>query len=167
MNSSLTVTSQLIPVFLGQIGGIPAYVCDARKLHAFLEGGKRFTSWIQERIEKYGFEENKDYIVTVSKSGKSLKNQSYRISPKSGRNSERGRPSTEYHLSLDMAKELSMVENNEQGRAARRYFIEMEKQALASAGQIVPPSHLETLTPSEQQTLSEIIHKRAEGYGEA
>lgn len=36
---------------------------------------------------------------------------------------------TDYHLTLDMAKELSMVENNEQGRAARRYFIECERRA--------------------------------------
>ena len=39
-----------------------------------------------------------------------------------------GRPSKEYIISLGMAKELAMVENNEQGRKIRRYFIEVEKQ---------------------------------------
>ncbi len=34
----------------------------------------------------------------------------------------------EYHLTLDMAKELSMVERNKKGRQARRYFIECEKK---------------------------------------
>lgn len=34
----------------------------------------------------------------------------------------------EYHIILDMAKELSMVERNAQGKAARRYFIECEKR---------------------------------------
>ena len=43
-------------------------------------------------------------------------------------NSEKGRPRLEYALTLDMAKELSMVERNEQGKQARRYFIECEKR---------------------------------------
>ena len=42
-----------------------------------------------------------------------------------------GRPSIEYHVTLDMAKELSMVESNHKGREAHRYFIAMERQALA------------------------------------
>lgn len=59
-----------------------------------------------------------------------------------------------------------MVENNDRGRQARRYFIEMERKALAAAGQAVPLSHVETLTASEQQTLSEIVHARSEAAGE-
>ena len=39
-----------------------------------------------------------------------------------------------YHISLDMAKELAMVENNEQGRQVRRYFISMEREARESRG---------------------------------
>jgi phage anti-repressor protein len=144
------IASQLIPVFLSQIGGIPAYVCDARKLHTYLENGDLFANWIKARIEKYGFEGNRDFHSFLEKTKK----------PKGGR------PSTEYHLTLDMAKELSMVENNTKGRQARRYFIEMEKKALAASGQVVLPSHQETLLPSEQQILSEIVHKRAEVYGE-
>ena len=69
-----------------------------------MEVGKRFTTWIQARIEKYSFVENQDFIVT----------------PNSGRNPLGGRPEVDYHISLDMAKELSMVENNEKGREARK-----------------------------------------------
>ena len=86
---------------------------NARELHAFLESKYQFANWMQERISKYGFVENQDYEVFKE----SLKN------------SNGGRPAIEYALSLDMAKELSMVENNEKGRLARKYFIECEKIA--------------------------------------
>lgn len=86
---------------------------NARELHQFLESKYQFANWIQERITKYGFVENQDYEVFKE----NLKN------------SNGGRPQTEYALSVDMAKELSMVENNEKGRLARKYFIECEKIA--------------------------------------
>lgn len=89
---------------------------NARELHQFLESKYQFANWIQERITKYGFVENQDYEVFKE----NLKN------------SNGGRPQTEYALSVDMAKELSMVENNEKGRLARKYFIECEKIARES-----------------------------------
>lgn len=89
---------------------------NARELHKFLESKYQFANWIQERITKYGFVENQDYEVFKE----NLKN------------SNGGRPQTEYALSVDMAKELSMVENNEKGRLARKYFIECEKIARES-----------------------------------
>jgi hypothetical protein len=51
-------------------------------------------------------------------------------SPNMGSSKSRQQLLAEYHLTLDMAKELSMVENNAKGREARRYFIAMEKKAL-------------------------------------
>lgn len=83
----------------------------ARELYAFLESKQEFSNWIKSRIDKYGFVENQDYEVFDN----FIKNPLG------------GRPTTEYALSIDMAKELSMVENNERGREARRYFIECEK----------------------------------------
>ena len=110
-----TGTTQLVPVFTSAIGGVPANVCDGRALHTFLAVGKRFASWIAERIEKYGFVEEVDYRAISQK-----------------REIGRGKGKTDYHLSLDMAKELSMVENNTKGREARRYFIDCEREALAA-----------------------------------
>lgn len=141
--------SQLINVFLGQINGLPAHVCDGRELHAYLENGDLFANWIKARIEKYGFIENQDFAIAL-------------VNSKAKRG---GGNRKDYHLSLDMAKELSMVENNDKGREARRYFIDMEKKAIAASGQVVPPSHTETLTPSEQQTMAEIAHRKAEPFG--
>ena len=113
----------LIPVFTGTIADRSVQLCCARTLHTFMQVRRDFTTWIKGRIRKFGFIANEDYLLT--KSGE-------QVFTKSGENLG-GRPSIDYHLTLDMAKELSMVENNAQGRAARRYFIECERQALAVA----------------------------------
>lgn len=89
----------------------------ARELHQFLENKRQFADWIKQRIDQYGFVENQDFEVI----------HNFVKKP------EGGRPTTEYALSINMAKELSMVENNEKGRMARKYFIECEKKANAPA----------------------------------
>lgn len=88
----------------------------ARELHSFLESKQEFAHWIKNRIEKYGFIENQDFEVF----------------DKFSENPQGGRPLTEYALSVDMAKEISMVEGTERGKQARQYFIQCEKQ-LAQA----------------------------------
>jgi anti-repressor protein len=92
---------------------------DARELHEFLEVQSKFADWIKNRIDKYRFTENQDY-VTLSK------------------NLENGGRTFEYGLTIDTAKELSMVENNDKGREARRYFIQKEKEALNPHGLYSP-----------------------------
>lgn len=88
---------------------------NARELHQKLGVGKDFSSWIKNRIEKYGFVKNQDYS-SFTQIGERAKGATVR---------------KEYALSLDMAKELCMIENNEQGRLFRKYFIEVEKAARA------------------------------------
>ncbi|EPU8082688.1 antA/AntB antirepressor family protein [Escherichia coli] len=108
------MTSQLIPVFNGTIANETTLLVNARDLHTFLGVGKRFASWITERIAEYGFVENQDYIL---------------VSPNreiKGRGGDRR--SKDYHLTLGTAKETAMVERNEKGRQIRRYFIECEKK---------------------------------------
>ena len=80
----------------------------ARDLHEFLEVGTHFKDWFPRMCE-YGFEEEKDFRSILSKS-------------------TGGRPSTDYEITLDMAKEIAMIQRNEKGKEARQYFIEVEKQ---------------------------------------
>ena len=85
----------------------------ARELHEFLGSREQFTDWI-ERMFDYGFEENIDYIVFH----KNVKNP----------NSSGGRPTKEYFLTIETAKEISMLQRTDKGKEARRYFIECEKK---------------------------------------
>lgn len=96
-----------------KIGDALIQTVDARQLHEFLEVGKVFAAWIVERIEQYGFAENVDFVVFSE----------------TGNNPQGGRPAKEYALSIDMAKELAMVERNDKGKQARQYFIECERRA--------------------------------------
>lgn len=88
---------------------------NGRDLHKALFVGRDFSTWIKERIEKYGFMEEIDFIKFDS--------------PDLGNQTGRGgdRRSIEYMLSLSMAKELAMVENNEIGKEVRRYLIKVEQ----------------------------------------
>ena len=87
-------------------------VVSARELHKFLEVKTQFKDWIKRRIDEYEFIENQDFEVSLIFE----------------QNSKGGRPSKEYTLSIDMAKELSMIERSDKGKLARQYFIECERK---------------------------------------
>ena len=93
---------------------------DARLLHQKLRAKTKFTEWIKARIEDYSFIEKQDYFRNFGKSST--------------------KPTHEFLLTLDMAKELAMLERNEVGRDIRRYFIQKEKELRAV-----------TLLPNEPQ----------------
>ena len=95
----------LIPVFSGSLSDSETLLCDTRKLHEFLQVNSKFADWIKNRISEYGFVENQDFLVSKI------------LETKNGRGGNR-KALTEYHITLD----------NEQGKAARRYFIECEKK---------------------------------------
>lgn len=131
MKDLITLTERVIAQYAQQ-------TVNARDLHAFLEVGKDFSTWIKKRIDDYGFVENQDYTTVPQKNGteKSSTYDDNQVFPKTGENPQGGRPKIDYHITLDMAKELAMVERNEKGREARRYFIECEKRLHA---QTLPP----------------------------
>lgn len=117
----------IVPVISGQIGGRETSIVSAKALHKALGVGRDFTNWIKGRIDEYGFTSAADYVLFDSPV---LANQSANIEQgNAGWVTKRGgdRRSKDYLLSLNMAKELAMVERNEQGRAVRRYFIQCEE----------------------------------------
>jgi phage anti-repressor protein len=109
------MTTQLIPVFAGELSGAPVQLVDARLLHTFLEVGKDFSNWIKARIQDYGFIESQDFLL--AKFGE--------------QNGSGGHNKIDYFLSIDMAKELGMIERSAKGRQIRRYFLDMERIAQA------------------------------------
>jgi anti-repressor protein len=104
----------LIKLTTADIGENTVETVNARDLYEFLGVKTAFKDWIGRRIEEYDFQDEKDFCSFLSES--------------SG-----GRPSKDYFLSLDMAKELSMVERNAKGKQARQYFIECERRARQPA----------------------------------
>jgi anti-repressor protein len=101
--------NELIKVTGRVIGEAQVQTVNARELHAFLEVSTLFKDWIARRIADYEFEDGKDFCSFLSES-------------------TGGRPRKEYHITLAMAKEISMVERNANGKKARQYFIDCERQ---------------------------------------
>ncbi|PAF46753.1 hypothetical protein BKH41_08570 [Helicobacter sp. 12S02232-10] len=90
-----------------------------------------FSTWIKDRINKYGFVENEDFIILKTSqspilfdspnlANHHLVNGTQLQNPKLGGD----RKSLDYILTLDTAKEFSMLENNDKGRRVRKYFID-------------------------------------------
>lgn len=123
--------ADLIPVISGVIGRQPTSVVGAKALHIALKVGRDFSSWITDRFTEYGFAIGSDYAVHRM------------ISPKLGKSPDgaacsqitTGRPGKDYLLTINTAKEIAMLERNEQGRAVRRYFIQCEEELQREAPQ--------------------------------
>lgn len=82
-----------------------------RDLWDKLQIGTEYSKWFS-RMTEYGFTENVDFVVIV----------------KNDENPLGGRPSTDHEITIDMAKEIAMLQRSEEGKALRVYFIELEKK---------------------------------------
>lgn len=80
----------------------------ARELHGFLEVGSEYSHWFKRMCE-YGFSDGTDFSPILTES-------------------TGGRPAQDAQLTIDMAKEISMLQRNEKGKQARQYFIQLEKE---------------------------------------
>ena len=104
-----------------------------RELYEFLESKRDFTTWVKDRIEKYGFVENEDFTLHKFVEGKTWKH--------------------DYIFKIDTAKEISMVEGNEKGRQARKYFIECERQLKETNKVKIPQTYAEALLEAGRLAL--------------
>ncbi|CCK98345.1 phage anti-repressor [Clostridioides difficile] len=86
-------------------------ILSARDLHEFLEVGSRYNDWFNRMIG-YGFVENEDFISITQKKVTAQGNETEYI---------------DHVIKLDMAKEIAMIQRNEKGKQARKYFLQIEK----------------------------------------
>lgn len=133
MNNLTILENGLIPVYEGENGK----AVNARELHEFLEVKDKFATWINRKIEQYGFLENEDYISLSQKC--------------EGNNAT----TIDYILTMDTAKEIAMVQNNDKGSQARKYFIAVEKKYK----QVTKTMTQAELTAAIAQNQVEIEHK--------
>ena len=83
-----------------------------RDLHGFLKVESNYTTWFK-RMTEYGFTENTDYVTCLP----NLESQNH-----GGQNKQ------DHQITIDMAKEISMLQRTDRGKQARQYFIKIEKQ---------------------------------------
>ena len=83
----------------------------ARELHEGLEIGTKFATWFP-RMAEYGFTENIDYKICY---------------PNMGSENHGGQNMIDYQISVDMAKQICMIQRSEKGRLYRQYFLDLEK----------------------------------------
>ena len=117
--------NELISIGQAEVGGAEVNTVSARELHGFLGSKRQFSNWITYQIEAFGFVEDADFITI----------NNFEYSP----------PRKEYYLTIDMAKELSMVERNAKGKEARLYFIECERLAKQAPSHNLPTTFSEAL----------------------
>jgi anti-repressor protein len=122
----MTDFNHLVPVTETQFNGKLQQTVSAKDLHNYLKIGNDFSTWIKGRIKEYGLIKNDDFLIFDSSK---FRNQSTNNEQQIKWTTKRGgdRKSTDYILTIGTAKELAMIENNEKGRAIRKYFIRCEE----------------------------------------
>ncbi|EOV9068439.1 antA/AntB antirepressor family protein [Morganella morganii] len=111
-----TTFAESLPIIQNEINGQLINCINASSLHELLGVNTRLTDWIKRRINEYGFIQGVDYFIVETLSDSNLSSTKSRQQIKH-----------DYLVSLNMSKELSMVERTEQGRLIRQYFIKCEE----------------------------------------
>lgn len=140
MNNLITVTNRTIGQHL-----VPTV--NARELHTYLDSKQKFADWINSRIQKYEFVKNQDFICV---------SENYETQRQNGQKGIAVR--NEYFITLNMAKELSMVERTAKGREARQYFIACEQQLYMLQAQQRQHTEQSQITKNANWHLTQLIH---------
>lgn len=126
----------------------------ARELHEFLDVGSEYSHWFKRMCE-YGFTEGQDYSPFLTDRSDGLP----------------GKPRQDAALSIDMAKEICMLQRNEKGKIARQYFLQLERdwnspeKVMARALQIADRKIKELeISNSALSTSLEIARPKAEYF---
>lgn len=122
--------NELIP--LTDNDGVQAAM--GRDLHKFLGVKTPYDKWMPRMIE-YGFVAGQDFSTKMSES-------------------TGGRPREDHIISLDMAKEISMIQRTDKGKQARQYFIECERRAKQPTGELSRLDLLQMAMDSEKQRIA-------------
>lgn len=120
MGELKVIENELVPVYETSTGEKVVY---GSELYEVLEVKSKFADWIKNRLNDCEAMENEDFQTFSKKL-------------------EKGRPSVDYIIKLDIAKEMAMLERNEKGKQVRRYFIQVEKKYKEKQHQLTDLSGL-------------------------
>lgn len=98
--------NSLIQITKNTINGAEINSVNAREIHEYLKVKTKFADWIKRAIEKYDFIENQDFTILKNGNGSNA--------------------FIDYIVTLEMGKELAMLENNPKGKEIRKEFIDFE-----------------------------------------
>lgn len=127
--------TNIIKITKNEIGNAELNSVNARDIHNYLQVNSKFADWIKRAIVKYDFKENIDFTVLKNENA-----EKWEFSP------------TEYIVTMDMAKELAMLENNPKGKETRKYFINCEKELQKSS----PYANLQEIVAFQKKQLDQL-----------
>ena len=128
----------LMPFSLNEENDI---LISARDIHEFLNVKTSFRLWFP-RMTEYGFEEEEDYYKVYE-----------RVSTSGG-----SQTVVDYMISIDMAKEIAMIQRSPEGKTARKYFISIEKKFKSAQRAI------STLLEMTQNNLKNTNQRKSQEY---